>query len=442
MYDQVFYRDLNKEYIVAERAKGIYIYDVDGKKYIDGSGGACVVNIGHSVPEVIKAMHNQAKKVSYVHGSHFTTKAAMQFAERIVEMTPSEDLNRVYFVSGGSEAVETSLKLARQYWDELGEYTKFKVISRWGSYHGTSMGALALGGHTSRRRHFQPLIQHTPHIFPCYCYRCPFGKNKRTCDLECADSLERTIKYEGPDSISAFIAEPVVGATAGAVVPKEGYWARIKEICEKYNILLIADEVMVGIGRTGKNFCIEHWGVVPDIIVTAKGLSGGYTPVGAVIVKQKIHDLIRDKSGQFVHGLTFSQNPLSMAVGSEVLKYIKDHNLVSRSAELGDFFLKKLKELKGLDYVGDIRGLGLFAGIEFVKNKKTKETFNTGIKFSKKVAAEAFRNGLITYPGAGGVDGVKGDHILLCPPYIIEKEEICEMVDILKKSIKKVAKIV
>jgi adenosylmethionine-8-amino-7-oxononanoate aminotransferase len=254
--------------------------------------------------------------------------------------------------------------------------------------------------------------------------------------------LERTIKYEGPESISAFIAEPIIGATAGAVVPKENYWKRIREICDTYNILLIADEVMVGIGRTGKNFCIEHWDVIPDIIVTAKGLSGGYTPVGAVIVKQKIHDLIRDKSGQFVHGLTFSQNPLSMAVGSEVLKYIKDKKLVERVAELGPYFLEKLKELKNLDYVGDVRGLGLIAGIEFVKNKKTKEPFNPGIKFSKKVAEEAFRNGLITYPGSGGVDGVKGDHILLCPPYIIEKDEICEMVSIIKKAIRKVSKII
>jgi len=442
MYDNVFYRDLKKVYPVAEKAKGIYIYDVDGKRYIDGSGGACVVNIGHGVEEIIKAMTKQAKKVSFVHGSHFTTKALMKFAEMISTITPAKDLNRTYFVSGGSEAVETSLKLATQYWHELGYEQKFKVISRWGSYHGASMGALALGGHTSRRKHFQPLIMHTPHIFPCYCYRCPFGKHQKSCDLECAESLERTIKYEGPESISAFIAEPIVGATAGAVVPRDGYWQRIREICDHYNILLIDDEVMVGVGRTGKNFALEHWGVIPDIIVTAKGLSGGYTPVGAVIVKQKIHDIIREKSGQFVHGYTFSQNPVSMAVGAEVLKYIKENKLVERVAKLESYFFKKLNELRNIDFVGDVRGKGLFAGIEFVRNKKTKETFNPMIKFSKKVADEAFRNGLITYPGSGGVDGVRGDHLLICPPYIIKEDEIDEMVDILKKAIRKVAKIV
>ena len=441
MFDHIFYRDLKKVYPIAERAEGVYIYDIEGKKYLDGSGGACVVSIGHGVPEILKAMMRQAKKVCYVHGSQFTTKAAMAFADRIVKITPSPELNRVYFVSGGSEAVETSLKLATQYWEELGETQKFKIISRWGSYHGASMGALALGGHTSRRKHFQQLIMHTPHIFPCYCYRCPFGKHSKTCDLECADSLERTIKYEGPESITAFIAEPIVGATAGAVIPKDGYWQRIKEICDNYNILLIADEVMVGVGRTGKNFAIEHWNVVPDIIVTAKGLSSGYTPVGAVIVKQKIHDLVRDKSGEFVHGYTYSQNPLSMAVGAEVLKYINDHRLVERSAKMGKYLLDQLKQLKSLDFVGDVRGLGLFAGIEFVQNKKTKAPFNPEIMFSKRVAAEAFRTGLIVYPGSGGVDGVRGDHILICPPFIITEEQIDELVDILKNSIKRVGKI-
>ena len=441
MFDHVFYRDLKKVYPIADRAEGIYIYDIEGKRYIDGSGGACVVSIGHGVPEIIKAMTKQAKKVAYVHGSQFTTKAAMTFAERITSITPSKELNRVYFVSGGSEAVETSLKLARQYWEELGENQKFKVISRWGSYHGASMGALALGGHTSRRKHFQPLIMHTPHIFPCYCYRCPFGKHPKTCDLECAESLERTIKYEGPESISAFMAEPVLGATAGAVVPKDGYWQRIREICDKYNILLIVDEVMVGIGRTGKNFAIEHWDVIPDIIVTAKGLSSGYTPVGAVITKQKIHDAVRDKSGQFVHGYTYSQNPLSMAVGAEVLKYIKDKKLVERSEKMGKYLLKKLNELKNLSFVGDIRGIGLFAGIEFVQNKKNKEPFNPDVRFSQRVANEAFRTGLITYPGSGGVDGVKGDHILICPPFIITEEQIDEMIEILRNAIKRVSKI-
>ena len=332
------------------------------------------------------------------------------------------------------------MKLVRQYWIEVGRSDKYKVISRWTSFHGNTTGALALGGHTGRRKHYHPLFLHTPHIEPAYCYRCPFGREPAECDLECADQLERTIKYEGPDAVAAFIAEPVVGATAGALVPKNGYWQRIRAICDHYDVKLIADEVMTGVGRCGRNFCLDHWGVVADLIVTAKGLSSGYTPIGAVIVKEDIHKAIQEGSGSFVHGHTYSQNPLSTAIAAAVIRYIEEHKLVERSGKMGAYLLQKLQDLLPLDIVGDVRGLGLFAGIELVRDKRTKATFDPALKVSAKVAQAAFANGLITYPGSGGADGINGDHILLAPPFVIERDQIDELVAILGDAIGTVQK--
>ncbi len=433
--DHVFYRVPRRHYPVVDYGRGIYIWDTTGKKYIDGSGGAAVITIGHGVEEINKAMFEQASRIAYTHGTHFTSEAAKECAERLCRLVPDQRLNKVYFLSGGSEAVEASIKIARQYWEEVGERDRFKIISRWSSFHGNTAGALALGGNTGKRRFYHPILLHTPHIMPCYCYRCPFKKDHETCDIECADQLERTIKYEGPETIAAFIAEPVVGATAGVLVPKNGYWERIREICDFYNILLIADEVMTGIGRCGANFCLDRWCVVPDIIVLAKGLSSGYTPLGAIIVKENIYKAIISGSGSFLHGHTYGQNPLSTAVGAAVLKYIEKHNLIDRVRQLEGFFAKKLSQLAELDIVGDVRSIGLFAGIEFVRNKRTRKTFNPSLKVAHQIFDEAFKRGLVTYPGTGGADGIRGDHILLAPPYIIKEEEIEKMVEILKESI-------
>src|SRR4030043_690935 len=310
MNDHIFYRNLKKFYPTVDHGEGIYIYDTQGKQYIDGSGGAAVVGIGHRVKEITEAMIRQAERISFSHGSHFTSQATIDLASQLVTLSPP-GLTQVYFLSGGSEGVETAIKMARQYQMERGKHQKYKVISRWTSYHGNTLGALALSGHTGRRRHYLPLIQHTPHILPAYCYRCPFELEPAKCSLECALDLEKTILYEGPDSVSAFIAEPIVGATAGALVPKDGYFQKIREICDRYDVLLVADEVMTGIGRTGKNFGVDHWEVVPDMIIAAKGLSSGYTPVFAVFVKGGMHKNIKEGSGAFVHGHTYSQNPLS-----------------------------------------------------------------------------------------------------------------------------------
>ncbi|MGB9699936.1 MAG: aspartate aminotransferase family protein [Thermodesulfobacteriota bacterium] len=435
--DHVFHRNLKKDYPVVDRGEGIYLIDREGKKYIDGSGGAAVVGIGHGVKEITDAMVKQAEKVSFVHSSQFTSQAAIDLAEKLVRLAPPA-LSRVYFLSGGSEAVETAIKLARQYQVERGKAQKYKVISRWTSYHGNTLGALALSGHTGRRSYYLPLIQHTPHIQPAYCYRCPFGLSPESCALECAQDLERTILYEGPESISAFIAEPMVGATAGALVPPAGYFQKIREICDRYDVLFIADEVMTGIGRTGKNFGIDHWQVTPDMIVVGKGLSSGYTPIAAVIVKEEIHRTIKEGSGAFVHGHTYSQNPLSCAIAGAVIDYLLQHDLISRSASMGEYFLRALSTLLAHELVGDVRGRGLFAGIEFVKDKKNKDPFPRQMKLNALIANKAFAKGLITYPGGGGADGLKGDHLLLAPPFIISEQEIDQIVNILKQTLDEV----
>jgi adenosylmethionine-8-amino-7-oxononanoate aminotransferase len=433
--EHVFYRNLRKAYPMADRAEGVYIWDTAGKRYLDGSGGACVVSIGHCVPEILEAIQRQFNRVPFVHSSHFTNPAVCELGDLLHQMAPDASLTRTYFLSGGSEAVETAVKLMRQYWREAGKPDKYKVISRWSSFHGNTTGALALGGHTARRSHFLPLFQHTPHIEPAYCYRCSFKETPETCDLQCADELERCIKHEGPEAVGAFIAEPVVGATAGAVVPKDGYWQRIRQICDAYDVKLIVDEVMTGIGRCGRNFGIDTWGVVPDFIVLAKGLSSGYTPLGAVMVKDEIHAAIKEGSGAFVHGHTYCQNPLSTAIGAAVLRYIQNNGLVERSMRMGSYLMQKLASLSALDIVGDIRGLGLFAGIELVRDKASRAWFDRSLKVNLQVANQAFDLGLITYPGNGGIDGINGDHILLAPPFTISEAQIDEMVGILHRAI-------
>lgn len=439
MKDNVFYRNSRKSYPTAVRGEGIYIYDSTGRRYIDGSAGAAVVGIGHGVKEITEAMVRQAEKISFAHGSQFTSEATIELASKLIRLAPG-GMTRVYFLSGGSEAIETAVKLARQYQVERGKPEKCKVISRWTSYHGNTLGALALSGHSGRRRLYLPLMLHTPHIAPAYCYRCPFGLQPEACSLECAADLEKTIRYEGPESVSAFIAEPMVGATAGALVPRDGYFQKIREICDRHDVLFISDEVMTGMGRTGKNFGIDHWKVKPDMIVAAKGLSSGYTPMGAVIVKEEIHRVIQEGSGAFVHGHTYSQNPLSGAIGCAVVDYLLKHDLISRSAEMGKYFHRALKSLERHSFVGDVRGKGLFAGIEFVKDKKTKEPFDPKLRLNGLVGNRAFEKGLIAYPGGGGADGIRGDHILLAPPLIITEEQINDLVGILGQTFTEVGK--
>jgi len=427
----VFYRKLGRSYPVCVKGEGIYLYDQNGKRYIDGSGGPVCVNIGHGVKEIAEAAKDQAQKVAYVHGTQFTTMAVEEYAKELAEVLP-QGIDKIYFLSGGSEATETALKLARQYQLESGNHQRYKVIGRWHSYHGSTMGALSMCGKPSFRKLYLPLLNNFPHIPPPYCYRCPFEKIYPQCNIECARVLEKIIELEGPETISAFIAEPIVGATIGAVVPPKEYYPIITEICNKFSLLFIDDEVMTGFGRAGKWFAINHWDVIPDIITIGKGISSGYIPLAAMATKKEIVDVIKRGSGNFVHGHTFSHHPVSCAVGLAVLKYLKKYNFIEQSAKRGEYLLQKLNELREFSFVGDVRGKGLMTAIEFVKDKESKIPFPRAFHFTEKILEKAFDKGLILYPSIGFVNGINGDGVMVAPPFIIEEREIDEIVNILQ----------
>jgi adenosylmethionine-8-amino-7-oxononanoate aminotransferase len=413
------------------RGEGVYMWDEEGTRYIDGSAGPICVNIGHGVKEVADAVARQMKEISYAHSSHFTTGTVLEFAERLAKFAPPS-LNRVYVCSGGSEATEASAKLARQYHLERGEPSRYKIIARWQSYHGNTLGALSMSGNIARRRRFVPLLLDFPHIPPAYCYRCPYGKTRDACDLECARALDWEVKATGKSEVAAFIAEPFVGATLGSLPAPDGYFQLIREICDEHEILFVADEVMTGVGRTGKNWGIDHWGVEPDVIAAAKGLSGGYLPLGACIVSDGVAEVFK---GPFAHGHTYGSHPVSCAVGAAVLEYTVKHKLVERSAKLGEHLHKRLEVLHDHPTVGDIRGKGIFAGIEFVKDKETKEPFPADVAFYRRVVERCFEKRLLVYPGVATVDGYVGDHIQVAPPLVVNKEQIDEIVSLLDAAI-------
>lgn len=429
----VFYRKLGRAYPLVTHGEGIYLYDEKGKRYIDGSGGALVVNIGHGNKEVLQGMVEQIEQVGYVHGTQFTTKSIEEYGEALGEILP-RGLEKIYFLSGGSESVEAAVKFARQYYLESGQSQRWRVVARWHSYHGNTLGALSLTGRIGMRRPYLPLLIDFPHFPPPYCYRCPFNLSYPQCELECAKALEHVIQMEGPETISAVILEPVIGATVGAVVPPDGYLPFIKKICERYGILLIDDEVMTGMGRTGRWFAVEHGDVLPDIMVLGKGMSGGYFPLSAMITRGEFVDRLKEKTGGFVHGHTFSHHPVACAVGLAVLRFIQKQDLLQNCQKQGDYLIKRLEEFKDFPFVGDVRGKGLMTAIEFVKDQKTKEPFPRSAKFTEKVIDLAFENGLVLYPGTGFVDGVNGDMVMVGPPLIIQESQIDEIIEILQKT--------
>ena len=413
------------------RGEGVYLWDEDGRQYIDGSAGPICVNIGHGVKEVADAVQAQMEQVSFVHSSHFITQSVIDCAEKLAAFAP-EGLGHVYFCSGGSEATEAAAKMARQYWLLQGEPKRSKIVARWQSYHGNTLGALSMSGNIARRRRYVPLLLDFPHIPPAYCYRCWFGKTCDACDLECARALDTQIRSTGPEYVSAFIAEPVVGATLGTVPAAPGYFQLIREICDDHDVLFIADEVMTGLGRTGKKWGLDHWDTEPDIIATAKGLAGGYLPLGATIASDKVYDAFGEP---FAHGHTYGSHPVVCAAGAAVIDYVVKHRLVERSAELGEYFHGKLKALYDHPTVGDVRGMGIFAGVEFVKDKESKEPFPPEQRFYRQVVDKCFENGLLVYPGVGTVDGVRGDHIQVAPPLVVTRDEIDEIVELLDRAI-------
>lgn len=416
------------------RAEGVWIETEDGRRILDGSSGALVASIGHGVREVIEAQRAQAEQVSYVHGTHFSVAAQEELASQLAALAPG-DLDRVYPVSGGSEANESAMKLARQYFLETGRPAKHKVIARWTSYHGNTLGALSLSGHAARRRPYAPMLLDEPHIPPCYCYRCPFGLQYPSCGVRCAHALEDEITRQGPEYIAAFIAEPIVGAAGGALVPPPEYFPIIREICDRYDVLFIADEVMTGIGRTGESFAVNHWNVVPDMITTGKGVGGGYAPLGAMIVREPVYQAIAQGSGAFLHGFTYGGHPPSAAAGAAVLKYVAGHDLVANAARRGAYLAERLAPLREQQIVGDVRGKGLMWGIEFVRDRATKEPFNRNLRVAERIGEAAFERGLIIYPGSGNADGVNGDQLLIGPPLVISEPELDQLVAMLTAAI-------
>jgi len=431
---RVFHRRLGHEYPAVARGQGVYLYDTKGKRYLDAAGGALVVNIGHGVPEIAEAMVAQARQVSFAHGTQFTSQPLETYAAELGDVSPIPD-PWLYLVSGGSEATETALKLARQVCVARGEAGRYKIVARWSSYHGSTLGALSASGRTPLRRPFAPLLADFVHIPPAYCYRCPFGRAYPSCDLACADALEAEVLRQGPETVAAFIAEPVVGATLAAAVPPPEYWPRLREICDQHGVLLIADEVMTGMGRTGKWFAIEHWNAMPDVLVTAKGASGGYFPLGLVLAREELVEAIRNGPGNFTHGFTYANGVMGAAVGLAVLRHLRAHDLVPASARMGEVLLRELGSLRDLPSVGDVRGLGLMAGVELVADKASKCPFPRAQRVAEQVQAEAMARGVIVYYGTGLADGIDGDAVLLGPPFIVTAAQIDEVVGVLRESI-------
>jgi adenosylmethionine-8-amino-7-oxononanoate aminotransferase len=408
---------------------GMYIVDVEGKRYLDASGGAAVSSLGHSDPDVRAAITTQVERLAFAHTAFFTSEPAEELAGTLIEGAP-DGIEWVYFTSGGSEAVEAALKLARQYFVEIGEPRRYRFIARRQSYHGNTLGALAVGGNAARRELFRPLLTEATHIAPCYGYRgMEAGEGEEAYGRRVADELEGAILRLGPETVTAFVAETVVGATLGAVPAVAGYFKRIREVCDRYGILLILDEVMSGMGRTGTLHACEQDEVVPDLMCLAKGLGAGYQPIGAVLVHGKVFEPFRQGSGFFQHGHTYIGHVTACAAALAVQRAIRDRDLLAAVRVRGEALNRELRTNLGQNpHVGDIRGRGLLRGIELVADRETKEPFDPALKLHARVKAEAMARGLICYPAGGTADGVRGDHVLLAPPFIVSENQIGEIV--------------
>lgn len=418
--------------------EGIFLIDSQGKRYLDGCGGAAVSCLGHSHDGVLNAIQHQLHTIPYAHTGFFTSPVAEELAARLADKAPGP-LNHVYLVSGGSEAVEAALKMARQYFIETGEPARTRFIARRQSYHGNTLGALGVGGNMWRKEPFAPLMQNGELIAPCYAYR---DKREGESDFDygqrVANELEQRLQAVGPETVIAFVAEPVVGATAGALVAEKGYFKRIREICDKYGILLILDEVMCGCGRTGSYFAYEQEDIVPDLVTMAKGLAAGYQPIGAVMIHDKIYDAIFHGSGYFQHGHTFMAHPLACAAACATLDALEAGAMKEVTAK-GNYLVQQLKARFGdHPFVGDVRGRGLFIGLEFVEDKGSKTPFASSRPLHQQIKSTAMSNGLMCYPMGGTIDGKQGHHVLLAPPFIITHHEIDELVDRLALTLDKV----
>jgi len=436
----LFPRNFKKNYPIAVRGEGCWIIDRSGRRFLDASGQAAVVSIGHGIPEIGRAMAEQSSQIAFAHTSQFHTAPSEKLAERLLALAPPNFRNggRVYFSSGGSEATETAIKLARQFHLETGWKDRYRVLSRRQSYHGSTLGAMSLSGNVARRAPYEPLIAEWGHIAPCFCYHCPFEKTFPQCQLVCADDLQVHLLEHEPEKAAAFIFEPVVGATLGAAVPPEGYAARSAEICRKNGILLIADEVMTGMGRTGRPFAAQHWGIEPDMILVGKGVASGYAPLGAVLVSARVVAAFERGSAAFIHGFTYQAHPVSTAAGNAVLDYLESRKLFDRVTPATKNLRVALSPLQSHPHTGDIRGLGLLLGVEFVKDKATREPFPKEQNIAEKIRQACLEESVLTYPMQGCIDGQRGDHILLAPPFTISPEESALIASALESALAKV----
>jgi adenosylmethionine-8-amino-7-oxononanoate aminotransferase len=432
----VFHRQLRSVPPVAVRGDGIYIEDASGKRYIDASGGAAVSCLGHNNREVADAVKVQVDRLEYAHTSFFTTEAAEQLADMLIADAPP-GLGSVYFVSGGSEGVEAALKMARQYFLEIGQPQRRRFIARRQSYHGNTLGALAVGGNAWRREPFAPLLVDAAHVSPCFAYRFkPVEESEEAYGARLARELEDKILELGPESVIGFVAETVGGATAGCVPPVPGYFRAVREVCDRHGVLLILDEVMCGMGRTGSLHACTQEGIAPDLMVIAKGLGGGYQPIGAVLVAQKIVDAIKSGSGFFQHGHTYLAHATACAAALAVQRIIKRDGLVERTRVQGQRLMAALNERFGNHRaVGDIRGRGLFQAIELVQDRSTKAPYDPAIKVNARIKQEALARGLMVYPMGGTIDGRSGDHVLLAPPFTVTDAQIDTIVDRLGEAV-------
>jgi adenosylmethionine-8-amino-7-oxononanoate aminotransferase len=427
---RVFHRNPAHRYPWAVRGEGVYLYDRDGRRYLDASGGAAVSCLGHSDRAVIEAIQRQLERLPFAHTSFFTNEPMEALADALVERAPGA-FDKVYFVSGGSEAVEAALKLARQYFVENGEPRRAHLIARRQSYHGNTLGALAVGGNAWRRKQFAPLLIETTHVSPCYAYRgIEPGESDAAYAERLAAELETEIQRLGGETVIAFVAETVVGATLGAVPAVPGYFKRVREVCDRYGILLILDEVMCGMGRCGTLWAFEQEGIVPDLVTIAKGLGAGYQPIGAVLVAEKVSSAILGGSGFFQHGHTYIGHAAACAGALAVHKRLLEDGLLARVAPLGERLEAKLRDaLGGHPHVGDIRGRGLFRGIELVADRDSKAPFDPGLHVHARVKQAAMQAGLMCYPMGGTLDGVRGDHVLVAPPFVVDEAHLDELVD-------------
>lgn len=432
MKDHVLHYDWNMEFPNLTYGEGVYVYDVNGKKIMDGSSGAISSSLGHGRKDMAETIKNQTEKIAYALRHVSTTPVLQEATNKIFKVT---GMDRVFTVSGGTEANEIATKIARLHWLYKGKPTKNRILSRWQSYHGYSTDALSWAGNIARRREFITYLRDDGHIAPPYCYRCWYGKECGKCNFECANALETEILCYGADNIAAFICETIVGASLAAVTPPDGYYQRIREICNKYNVLLILDEVMCGCGRTGKMLAIEHYGVKADIVTLAKSLGGGYYPVGAATCTEEVVEPLKE-SGHFSPGYTWAGNPVAAAVISKTLDIIRDENLIENVVKMGNLLKEGLINLADKHpTMGDIRGKGLMIGVEFVKDKETKECFDPSIDFAHKFTHNALGAGLLVNPGSKYDMGQRGDGTLVGPCFEVKKEEIEAFIDMFDKAL-------